>query len=95
MSDNNVPVTVYTTLFCPYCHGAKRLLEEKGIPYEAIDLSGKTDFRQFLLEKTGRRSIPQILIHDIPIGGYTDLLQLAQSGKLDKMLSKNSSKKST
>jgi len=95
MSDNKTPVTVYTTIFCAYCHGAKRLLEEKGIPYEAIDLSGKPDVRQFLMEKTGRRSIPQILIHDIPIGGYTDLLQLDQSGKLDEMLNEGFTKETT
>jgi glutaredoxin 3 len=95
MSDRKAPVTVYTTIFCPYCHGAKRLLEEKGIRYEAVDLSGKPNFRQFLIEKTGRRSIPQILIHDIPIGGYTELLQLAQSGKLDEMLNENLSEDST
>ena len=83
MPDSKAPVIVYTTIFCPYCHGAKRLLEEKGIPFEAIDLSGKPNFRQYLIEKTGRRSIPQILIHDIPIGGYTELLQLDQSVKLD------------
>ncbi|MBD3274311.1 MAG: glutaredoxin 3 [Candidatus Marinimicrobia bacterium] len=92
MSDTKTPVTLYTTLFCPYCHGAKRLLEEKGIPYEAVDLSGKPNFRQFLVEKTGRRSIPQILIHGIPVGGYTELLQLDQSGKLDEMLNESFSK---
>jgi len=80
------PVILYTTPFCSYCHAAKRLLEEQGIPYESVDIAGKENFREFLYHKTGRRTVPQILIHEIPIGGYTNLLALSQQGKLDSLL---------
>ncbi len=92
MTDNNSepPVIIYTTVFCPYCHGAKRLLEEKGIRYKAIDLSGRRDMRELLLEKTGKRSIPQILIYGKPIGGYIELMYLAQSGRLEQLIDSES-----
>jgi len=84
--DTNAPVTIYTTVFCPYCHGAKKFFEQKGIPYEEIDLTGRDNFREFLVDLTGQRSVPQILIHGDPIGGYTDLLKLAETGELDERL---------
>ncbi|MCF7804590.1 MAG: glutathione S-transferase N-terminal domain-containing protein [Candidatus Marinimicrobia bacterium] len=79
-------VTVYTTVFCPYCQGAKRLLDEKDIEYESVDLTGRDDFREFLVDLTGQRTVPQILIHGQPIGGFTELRALEQSGALDKMI---------
>ena len=80
------PVKIYTTVFCSYCHGAKNFLQQKGIPYEEIDLTGKENFREFLSELTGRHTVPQILIHGEPVGGYTDLLQLDQEGDLESKL---------
>ena len=79
-------VKMYTTVFCTYCHNAKRLLDEKGIDYESIDLTNKPSFRDFLKDLTGQMTVPQILIHGTPIGGYTELLRLEQSGRLDEML---------
>ncbi len=84
--ENAVPVTVYTTVFCTYCHGAKNFLDQKGIPYDEVDLTGKNNFRNYLMELTGQRTVPQILIHGEPIGGYTDLLKLDQQGKLQEKL---------
>ncbi|MBS1271359.1 MAG: Glutaredoxin 3 [Candidatus Marinimicrobia bacterium] len=80
------PVTVYTTVFCSYCHGAKRLLDEKGIDYEAVDLTKRSDFREFLVNLTGQRTVPQILIHGEPIGGFNELRALEQSGELDRLI---------
>lgn len=89
MTDDNTkaPVKLYTTAFCPYCRAAKRLLNVKEIEYEEINLGGDPHFREFLLELTGQRTVPQILIHDKPIGGYTELLALEQTGELNEMLS--------
>lgn len=84
---SQTPVTIYTTAFCPYCRAAKRLLDEKNIDYEAIDLTVKGNFREFLVELTGQRTVPQILIHGQPIGGFTELQALDQSGTLDEFLS--------
>jgi len=85
------PVILYTTPFCPYCHAAKRLLDEQEIPYESVDLAGQKNFREFLYQKTGRRTVPQILVNGTPIGGYTNLLALSQQGKLDDLLAKGGS----
>ena len=87
MSQNPKPkVKLYTTVFCPYCKAAKRLLAEREIPYEEIDLSGQANFRQFLQDLTGQRTVPQILINDEPIGGYMDLLEMDQGGELWELL---------
>lgn len=79
-------VRVYTTSYCPYCDMAKRLLRERKIPFEEIDCEGNDDMRAWLVKKTGRRTVPQIFIGEEPIGGYTDLAALDQSGKLSAKL---------
>ena len=83
----NSAIKIYTSAFCPYCRAAKRLLNEKGLDFEEINLSGDPNFREFLLELTGQRTVPQILINNEPIGGYSELLALEQSGHLDELLS--------
>jgi glutaredoxin 3 len=79
-------VTVYTTRVCPYCIAAKRLLTSKGIPYSEIDVSTDPDKRAWLVETTGRRTVPQIFIGEAAIGGYDDLAALEQAGKLAEMV---------
>ena len=81
-------IQVYTTQYCGYCTRAKAFLKEKGIPFEEIDVTGDDQARAELLEKSGgKRTVPQIFINNQPIGGYTDLIILAESGKLEQMLS--------
>lgn len=79
-------VTIYTTRVCPYCVAAKRLLAARGIPYAEQDVSGDDAKRAWLVEATGRRTVPQIFIGGKPIGGYDDLSALDQSGKLAELL---------
>ncbi len=79
-------VRVYSTLICPYCIRAKALLQAKGIPYENIDVTGNTAMRAWLLEATGRRTVPQIFIGDESIGGFDELRALDRSGELDRKL---------
>jgi glutaredoxin 3 len=76
---------MYTTKWCGYCVRAKMLLEGKGIPYEEVVLDDP-DFRRMLHERTGGWTVPQILIDDTPIGGYTELWRLDKSGALDEQL---------
>ena len=73
------PVRVYTTLICPYCVRAKLLLRERGIAFEEIDVTMDQEARMWLVEKTGRRTVPQIFIGDEPIGGFDDLRELDQA----------------
>ena len=77
---------MYTTKWCGYCVRAKMLLEGKGIPYEEVVLDDDPDFRRRLHELTGGWTVPQILIDDTPIGGYTELWRLDKSGALDEKL---------
>ncbi len=75
-------VTIYTTVVCPYCVAAKRLLKARGIDYDEIDVSNDPAKRAWLLETTGRRTVPQIFIHGEAIGGYDDLAALDRKGQL-------------
>jgi glutaredoxin 3 len=81
------PVTIYSTQTCPFCHRAKQLLQDRGIPYTEVDVTGDDEARERLVEKSdGRRTVPQIFIGETGIGGYSDLAQLDREGKLQPML---------
>ena len=80
-------VTVYTAGNCCYCHMAKALLKRKGAAFEEIDLTGRGDLRADLTRRAGgRRTVPQIWIGDLHVGGCDDLYDLERSGKLDTLL---------
>ena len=79
-------IQIYTTRWCGYCVRAKALLDAKGIEYEEISLDDDPAFRQKLFDLTGGWTVPQILIDGTPIGGYTELWRLDQSGALDDSL---------
>jgi glutaredoxin 3 len=78
-------IQMYTTRWCGYCVRAKVLLESRKIPFEEISLDEDPDFRRRLMELTGGWTVPQILIDGRPIGGYTELWQLDQSGELERL----------
>jgi len=78
-------IQMYTTRWCGYCVRAKTLLESRGISFEEISLDDDPDFRQRLLDRTGGWTVPQIVIDDRPIGGYTELWQLDRSGELERL----------
>jgi glutaredoxin 3 len=80
-------VEIYTTPFCGYCAMAKRLLDRKGIPYREIDVSNDPSLRQAMVQKAnGRRTVPQIFIGTMHVGGSDDLHALDYAGKLDPLL---------
>jgi glutaredoxin 3 len=78
-------ITMYTTAWCGYCVRAKALLEGRGLAYEEIRMDDDPAFRAKLLERTGRWTVPQILIDGNPIGGYSELWQLDRAGELDEI----------
>lgn len=78
---------MYTRTVCAYCVKAKRLLDQKGIPYTEINLEGKDDELIALKKQTGWRTVPQIFIGDEFIGGCDELYDLEREKKLDSMLS--------
>ena len=75
-------VKIYSTSWCPSCIYAKRLLSERGLEFEEINIEEKGWSRDDLFELTGGRTVPQIIIDEKPIGGYNDLLKLDSIGKL-------------
>jgi glutaredoxin 3 len=79
-------VRIYTTRVCAYCIAAKRLLRARGLAYEDIDVTSDDAKRAWLVETTGRRTVPQIFIGGESIGGYEELASLDQSGKLSGLL---------
>ena len=83
-------VTMYTTAVCPYCLQAERLLSAKGV--RAID-KVRVDLdpgrRQEMMERTGRRTVPQIYVGEVHVGGYDDLVALDQAGGLEPLLEKD------
>jgi glutaredoxin 3 len=81
----DIRITMYTTRWCGYCVRAKALLDSKGLEYEEINLDDDPGFRERLQELTGGLTVPQILIDDRPIGGYTELWRLDREGRLDDL----------
>jgi glutaredoxin 3 len=75
-------IKIYTTTFCPSCSAAKRLIKERGFEYEEINIEHEGISREKLVELTGGRTVPQIIINGKPIGGYDNLLVLDQKGEL-------------
>jgi glutaredoxin 3 len=75
-------VHVYTTPSCPYCVRAKRLLEARGIPFVEIDVAHDDVLRAEIMERTGRRTVPQIFIDERSIGGFEELAALDEAGEL-------------
>ena len=80
-------IKVFTSEACGFCVRAKRLLTAKGVPFEEVHLPRHDlDARRRLVQLTGRYTFPQIVIDELPIGGYDDLKALDEAGRLDPML---------
>ena len=78
-------VKLYTTSSCPFCIRAKRLLEARGIPFEEIDVGNDDALREEVIQRTGRRTVPQIFIDERSIGGFEELAALDAAGKLAEL----------
>ena len=80
-------VEIYTRMMCGYCVRAKQLLDSKGVDYVEYDVTmGGEDKRRMLERKPDARTVPQIFIDDVPVGGSDDLAALERAGKLDALL---------
>ena len=77
---------MYTTAVCPYCQMAERLLRAKGVEVEKVRVDLEPQRRMEMMEKTGRRTVPQIYVGETHVGGYDDLAALDRAGKLDPLL---------
>jgi len=80
-------VTMYSTAVCPYCINAERLLISKGVTeINKIRIDLQPELRNEMMQKTGRRTVPQIYIDDCHIGGFDDLRALDLAGGLEPLL---------
>ena len=80
-------ITIYLTQTCGFCHAAKRLLKERSISYEEIDISSDLEGRDEMMRKSnGIRTVPQIFLNNNHLGGFSELYTLQQSGELKKLL---------
>jgi glutaredoxin 3 len=80
-------VQMYTTLVCPYCQRAKALLRQRGVEHiDEIRVDLDPGERHTMIERTGRRTVPQIFIGDQHVGGCDDLIALDQRGGLAPLL---------
>ena len=78
---------MYSTQFCPYCVMAEKLLLSKGADkIEKVRIDLEPERRNEMLEKTGRRTVPQIYIGETHVGGYDDLAILNKNNELTKLL---------
>jgi glutaredoxin 3 len=79
-------VVMYLTASCPFCQSADRLLQQKGVAVEKIRVDLEPARRAEMVQKSGRRTVPQIWIDGLHVGGCDDLYALERAGELDPLL---------
>ena len=80
-------IDIYTTMLCPFCFRAKKLLDAKGVDYNEIDVTMNRAQRNAMMERAGgRHMVPQIFIGETHVGGSDELYALESAGKLDSLL---------
>lgn len=82
-------IEIYTTGYCGFCVRAKALLDRKNLEYREIRVDDDPERRKEMMERSQRRTVPQIFINDETIGGCDELFALERSGKLDEMTSRD------
>lgn len=81
-----VKVQIYATSWCPYCERARRLLRDKHVDFEEIDIEERPGAREEMTARSGRQTVPQVFIGDRHVGGSDELLELDAAGGLDPLL---------
>ena len=80
-------ITMFCTDVCPYCMRAEMLLKSKGVTgIEKIRVDLDPQQREHMMQKTGRRTVPQIYIGDLHVGGFDELAALERAGKLESLI---------
>lgn len=81
-------IEIYTKSYCPYCVKAKELLKKKGFTFEEISIEHDHELAMQVIERSGgRKTVPQIFIDNVHVGGCDDLYAMDTSGKLDTLFS--------
>lgn len=80
-------VVIYRTEYCPYCDRAEELFDSLGVDYHEIDVTTDAELRAEMVEKAGgKKTVPQIFIDGQSVGGYDDVRELHNRGKLEDLL---------
>jgi glutaredoxin 3 len=79
-------VRVFVTSYCPYCTRAKQFLKSFDIDFETVDVTTDAEKRNWLVDTTGMRTVPQIFVGDESVGGYTDMQALHRDGDFFPLL---------
>lgn len=79
-------IVMYTGNLCQYCAMAKRLLASKQVAFTELNIDESTELRAEMMQKTNRRTVPQIYIDDLHVGGFDELYALEKARKLDALL---------
>jgi len=77
---------MYTASWCPYCALARQLLQSKGVDLEELDVEALPEARTEMMARSGRRTVPQIFVGEVHIGGADGLHALDAAGRLDPLL---------
>ena len=79
-------IEIYSKDWCPYCKKAKALFKSKGLEFTEVNITSDLDEQERMISRSGRRTVPQIFIDDVAIGGYDDLAILNDRCELDRLL---------
>ena len=79
-------VEIYTKDYCPYCKRAKHLLTTKGVSFEEYDITNDAAGQRDMIQRSERRTVPQIFIDGFHVGGSDDLIEANRTGQLDQLL---------
>jgi glutaredoxin 3 len=79
-------IVIYSTAMCPYCVRAKMLLQRKGMHWEERRIDLDHDLMSEMLQRSNRRTVPQIFIGEHHVGGFDDMAALDAAGRLDPLL---------
>jgi glutaredoxin 3 len=79
-------VEIYTTAICPYCVSAKNFLKQRGLGYDEVRIDLDPVKREEMLTRSaGRRTVPQIFVNDVHVGGFDDLVAADRAGRLREL----------
>lgn len=86
MRHREAPIVLFTIYGCPYCQNSVKFLKKNNLPFKAINIGNNAQMMQNLAQSTGWKTVPKIFVQGRFIGGYNELMQLAQNGELQNLL---------
>ncbi len=79
-------IVIYTKNYCPYCKRAVAFLERNNLEFKEVDVTFDQSLFDPVMEKSGSRTVPQLFVDDVFIGGYDDMVALKKEGKINETL---------